>query len=168
MTAFQIIDIKDFMNKLLCTELFDHFLLPEASISTYVTHTIDGHLNPDFFSPEDEQYDLIQQTAISPFSLLRPVCFQLIKGTRTPLGFKFVFQLSRENQRRTIESAGCSFRPEDITGMFINLRYQDQKLTCTTGISYRIFSMDKSLEQEWDRLVSVFLKNHKIPFEIIA
>lgn len=167
MIALQFVDIKDFMNKLLCTDLFDHFLLPEASISTYVTHTIDGHLNPDFFSPEDTQYDLLQQTAICPFSLLRPVCFQLIKGTRTPLGFKFVFQLSPENQKRTIEKSGCCFRTEDITGMFLNLRFQEQKLICTTGISYRIFSMDKSLEQEWDRLIQIFFKNHKIPFEMI-
>lgn len=167
MIALQFVDIKDFMNKLLCTELFDHFLLPEATISTYVTHTIDGHLHPDFFSPEDAQYDLLQQTAISPFSMLRPVCFQLIKGNRTPLGFKFVFQLSLENQRRTIEKSGSSFQTEDITGMFLNLKYQDQKLTCTTGISYRSFSMDKSLEQEWDRLITIFFKNHKIPYEML-
>ena len=167
MIALQFADIKDFMNKLLCTELFDHFLLPEATISTFATHTIDGHLHPDFFSPEDEQYDLLKQTAISPFSLLRPICFQLIKGNRTPLGFKFVFQLSPENQRRTVEKSGSSFKTEDITGMFLNLKYQDQKLTCTTGISYRTFSMDKSLEQEWDRLVTVFFKNHKIPYEVL-
>lgn len=168
MTALQLVDIKDFMNKLLGSDLFDHFLLPEATITTFSTYHIDGHLNSDFFSPEDEQYDLIQQTAISPFSLLRPICFQLIKGNRTPLSFKFVFQLSPENQRRTIEKSGCSFQPEDITGMFLNLRFQNQQLTCTTGISYRTFSMDKSLEQEWDRLIQVFLKNHKIPFEVIA
>lgn len=167
MIALQFADIKDFMNKLLCTDLFDHFLLQEAVISTYVTHTIDGRLNPDFFSPEDAPYDLIRQTAISPFSLLRPVCLQLMKGNRTPLGFRFVFQLSPENQRRTIEKSGSSFRTEDITGMFLNLKYQDQKLTCTTGISYRTFSMDKSLEQEWDRLITVFFRNHKIPYEVL-
>ncbi len=167
MIALQLVDIKDFMNKLLCTDLFDHFLLPEATIHTFVNHTIDGHLNPDFFSPEDEQYDLLQQTSIAPFSMLRPVCYQLIRGNRTPLGFKFVFQLSLENQRRTIERSGCGFLPEDITGMFLHLKFQDQKLLCTTGISYRVFSMNKSLEQEWDRLITVFLKNHKIPYEIL-
>ena len=51
--------------------------------------------------------------------------------------------------------------------MFLNLKYQDQKLTCITGISYRVFSMDKSLEQEWDRLVTVFFRNNKIPFEVL-
>ena len=167
MIALSFPDIKDFMNKLLCSDLCDHFLLPEASISTFVTHVIDGHLNPNFYHPEDEQYDLLKQTSICPFFLLRSTCFDLIKGTHTPLSFKFVFQLSPENQRRTVERSGSSFRPEDITGMFIHIMYQDRKLICTTGISYRIFSMDKSLEQEWDRLVTVFFKNHKIPFELL-
>lgn len=167
MITLQLVDVKDFMNKLLCTELLDHFLLPEAAISTGVNYNIDGHLNPEFYSPEDEAYDLIKQTAIAPFSLLRPTCFQLIKGPHTPLAFKFVFQLSPENQRRTIEKSGTGFRAEDITGMFLNLRFSERKLTCTTGISYRTFSMDKSLEQEWDRLITVFFKNHKIPFEIL-
>lgn len=167
MIALSLVDIKDFMNKLLCTDLFDHFLLSEATINTFASYTIDGHLNQDFYSPEDEAYEILAQTAIAPFALLRPICFQLIKGNRTPLGFKFVFQLSPDNQRRTLERSGCAFSPEDITGMFLNLRYQDQKLTCTTGISYRTFSMDKSLEQEWDRLITVFLRNHQIPYETL-
>lgn len=167
MIALQLVDIKDFMHKLLCTDLLDHFLLPEAAISTYINHTIDGHLNPDFFSPGDAQYEMLQQTKICPFSMLRPICFQLIKGNRTPLGFKFVFQLSPENQRRTIEKSGCNITSEDVAGMFLNLKFQNQKLTCTSGISYRVFSMDKSLEQEWDRLITIFFKNHKIPFEIL-
>lgn len=167
MLAIHLVDIKDFMHKLLCTELFDHFLLPEATVSTFVDYFIDGHLNPDFFSPEDEGYELLAQTSIAPFSMLRPICYQFIRGNRTPLSFKFIFQLSPENQRRTLEQSGYGFRPEDIAGMFLNLRYQDKQLTCTTGISYRIFSMDKSLEQEWNRLVTIFFKNNRIPFEIL-
>lgn len=164
MTALELVDIKDFMNKLLGTDLMDHFLMPEAVITTYVTHTIDGHTHPDFYSPTDDGYDQLCEDTICPFSLLRPVCFQLMKGRRTPLSFQFVFQLSPENQKRTVERSGCNFRPEDISGMYLNLRYQDKRLICTTGISYRSFSLDKSLEQEWDRLVGLFLKSHQIPF----
>lgn len=164
MTALQLIDIKDFINKLLCTDLFDRFLLPEATISTYADFTIDGHLNSGFFEPGDAQYELLASAEAVPFSLLRPSCFALIKGPHPPLAFHFVFQLSPQNQQRTIAQSGCPFRSEDISGMFLNLKYQNQELTCTTGISYRSFSMDKSLEQEWDRLVPIFFKNHKIPF----
>ena len=55
MIALQLIDIKDFMHKLLCTDLFDRFLMPEASISTYADFTIDGHLNLGFFDSEDQR-----------------------------------------------------------------------------------------------------------------
>ncbi|MCI8896107.1 MAG: hypothetical protein HFI42_12375 [Lachnospiraceae bacterium] len=164
MTALELVDIKDFMNKLLGTDLMDHFLMPEAAITTCITHTIDGHMHPEFYGPADEEYEQLRQNDICPFSLVRPMCFDLMKGRRTPLSFHFVFQLSPENQQRTIERSGCRFRPEDISGMFLNLRYQDRRLTCTTGISYRSFSLDKSLEQEWDRLVMLFFKNHQIPF----
>ena len=47
----------------------------------------------------------------------------------------------------------------------MNIRYQNQLLSLTTGISYNIFSVDKTLDNEWDRLVRQFLKKHEIGFE---
>ena len=45
------------MNQLLCSEIFDHFLLSEASIAKDATFTIDGHINTTYYSKEelDEQ-----------------------------------------------------------------------------------------------------------------
>jgi hypothetical protein len=167
MLALQIEDIKDFMNKLLCTDLFDHFLLSTATITTYVTHTIDGHIHPDFFDSDTAEAEAAKQSEIAVFSQLRPICFQLMKGTRTPLSFKFVFQLSPENQSRTLAGSGSGFSADDVTGMFLHVKYQNRQLICTTGISYATFSLDKTLEQEWDRLITVFFKNKKIPFEVL-
>lgn len=165
MIALSILNIKEFMNILLRTEAFDGFLLSEGSITTYMTFVLEGHPNTDFFSPEDESYELLKQEAYVPFSLVRSACFNLIKGKRTPSSFKFVFQLSSENQVRTLSSIGSLFSNEDIQGMYLNLKYQNQQLICTTGISCRVFSMDKSLEHAWDELVKRFFKNHQIPFE---
>lgn len=165
MLALRIIDIKDFMHKLLCTDTFDHFLLPEASIRTYADFSIDGHLHADFFDQADEGFQQLSECRIAPFSMLRPMCFSIIRGNHPPLSFRFVFQLSPDNQRRTILQSGTSFLPEDVTAMFLNLHYQGQELTCTTGISYASFTLDKSLEQEWERLIPVFLRSHQIPFE---
>lgn len=165
MTALSIPNIKEFMNILLRTETFDSFLLSEGSITTYMTFLLDGHCNTDFFSPEDEAYAKISQEKYIPFSLVRSTCFDLIKGKRTPLSFQFVFQLSSENQAHTLASIGSAFSMEDISGMYLNLKYRNGQLTCTTGISCRIFSPDKSLEQSWDELVKRFLKTHQISFE---
>lgn len=165
MTALSILNIKEFMNILLRTDAFDSFLLTEGSITTYMTFRLDGRSNADFFSPEDEPYAQASREAYIPFSLARPACFNLIKGRRAPSSFHFVFQLSSENQSRTLSSLDSSFSPEDISAMYVNLKYQNRQLVCTTGISRRIFSMDKSLEFAWDELVKRFLKAHNIPFE---
>ena len=53
MIAIQLLQVKDFMNKLLRTDLFDHFLLSEATIRGKGSYEIDGHLVPDFYSPEE-------------------------------------------------------------------------------------------------------------------
>ena len=51
MIALQITSTKNFMNHLLVADTFDPFLLEEATISTALTVTIDGHgsyvHNPD-------------------------------------------------------------------------------------------------------------------------
>ncbi len=168
MIALSILNIKEFMHILLRTDAFDSFLLAEGSITTYMAWMLDGHSHADFFSPEDEPYPLAAQEAYIPFSLVRPACFELIKGKRTPSSFKFVFLLSSENQRRTIASIQNSFAPEDVTGMYLNLKYQDKRLLCTTGISCKVFSMDKSLGQGWDDMVQRFFKKHKIAYELLS
>ena len=37
MIALKIAEVKDFMNKLLCQDVFDHFLIQEAVITTNVS-----------------------------------------------------------------------------------------------------------------------------------
>lgn len=165
MTALSILNIKEFMNTLLRSDAFDSFLLSEGSITTYMTFHLDGHCHADFFSPEDDAFEQVIQEKYVPFSLVRPACFDLIKGRRTPSSFQFVFQLSKENQARTLASIASALSTEDISGMYLNLRYQNQQLTCTTGISCQVFSLDKSLDQSWDALVKRFLKTHQIAFE---
>ncbi len=165
MISVSILDVKEFMNILLRSNAFDSFLLSEGTITTYMAFHLDGHCKADFFSPEDEPYEQITQERYVPFSLVRPACFNLIKGRRTPSSFQFVLQLSSENQRKTLASIGSSIPAEDVTGMYLNLRYQNQQLICTTGISCRVFSLDKSLEQSWDGMVKRFLKARQIAFE---
>lgn len=165
MIALKLTDIKTFMNKLLRSEVFDHFLLQEAVIIGASTVSIDGHINKDFFTEEElEEKGLNGQNCL-PFSMLRTNCFDLIKGKKVPSSFRFVFMLSPENLKKTLSAIGSSYTEKDISGIFINLRYQNSILTLTTGISYTIFSMDKSLDSQWDILVKKFLKQNGIEFE---
>ena len=165
MIALQITEIKDFMNKLLRSETFDHFLLQEAVIHSGASYIIDGKLNKDFYDQTELEELGIEQFRFLPFSMLRGNCFDLIKGKKTPASFKFVFLLSPENLSRTLASTGTIFTENDITGIYLNLKYQNQLLTLTTGISYTIFSTDKTLELQWDLLVQKFLKQNEISYE---
>lgn len=155
------------MSRLLKTELFDHFLLSEAVITTAVTYRVDGRLNPSFFSKDDLDILGLNGLPAAPFSLLRGDCFEIIKGTRTPSYFKFVFLLSPENLKNTLTSVKSPFTEQDISGACLNLIFQNQALTCTTGVSYRVFSADRSFEAEWDKLVCRFFKGHGISCEIL-
>ena len=167
MIILKLTDIKGFMNKLLRSEVFDHFLLQEAVITTASTISINGQINKEFYSTEEIEELHLEDCRFLPFSMLRINCFDLIKGKKTPSAFRFVFLLSPKNMEKTVTSVGSSYTPTDITGMYINLKYQNQLLSLTTGIAYNLFSTDKTLETEWDKMVMKFLKQHEIDFEEI-
>ncbi len=162
MVALQISEVGTLLNQMLKGDLFDHFLLREASVSQAFTAAIDGALCPGFYSEEECRELGLTGLSYIPFARVKPLCLDLIKGSRKPDSFRFVFLLSPENQAATIARSGTAFRTEDISGLFLNLTYKNEALICTTGISYRTFTMDKSLEREWDRLAALFFKQHGI------
>ena len=165
MTAFEISDIKYFMGRLLGSTMFDHFLLTEGVIRAGITYTLDGHINASFYSEEDLEQLHLKGLSYLPFSYLRGTCFQMIKGKNTPLSFRFVFMLSPENMAQTLARSQSRFGPDDISGMFLNITYQNGRLLCTTGISYRLFSPDKTLEYEWADLAERFFHKNQIAVE---
>ena len=156
------------MNKLLKSEVFDHFLMQEAVITSAATYTINGQITRGFYSEEELEELQLNGCRFLPFSMVRGNCFDLIKGKKTPSGFRFVFLLSPSNTEKTIAAVGRSYKASDVTGMYINLKYQNQLLSLTTGIAYNIFSTDKTLENEWDKMVMKFLKQHEIAFEELS
>ncbi len=165
MIALHLSDIKDFMNKLLRTEIFDHFLLQEAAVSGHVSYLIDGHLDLNFYSSEELEELELTGLSFTPFSMVRTQCYDLIKGKRTPSSFRFVFLLSPKNLERTLAQTASGLTTSDVAAVFLNLKYQNGQLTATTGVSYRTFVPDKSFEYEWDALIRKFLKNNLITFE---
>ena len=168
MLALALTNKKDFMNKFLKTEIFDHFLLQEGIVVSFASYVIDGTITKGFYTDTEAEELGIKTFHFLPFSMLRPRIFDLIKGKKAPSSFKFVLMLSPENQKRTMERIGSSYTPADISAMSMNIKFQNQMLTLTTGISYRIFSTDKTLEPEWDKFVRQFLSQHDISFEVLS
>ncbi len=165
MISLKLTDTKSFMNQLLCSEIFDHFLMPEASITKDASFTIDGHIHPSYYSEEALEAEGLLGYTVLPYARLRPVCYQLIRGKYTPVQFRFVLMLSPENTANVLKGSGSSYTIRDISGMFLNIAFRNGQLTMTTGISYTIFSADQTLNREWDLLLQRFLNKHAISYE---
>lgn len=132
------------MSHLLLKDTFDAFSFIEGEITTFNKFTIDGFLQKNFFE------EALEHTH-SHWKDVREFCFSIIRGKRTPLSFKLILSLAPEKfERFLIEHEVTGFNPEDIQGMYMNLVYDGTNLTCITGISLKIFTMDKTLEKAWD------------------
>ena len=163
MIAVELLDVKDVMNKILLTDTFDHFLLSEATVVTYNSFIIDGHLNKDFFS-EEELQEFGGET-MSKWSQIRPFCLQQIKGKKQPISFKFIYILSNEDTNKLLEESGLNYKKEDVNGLTFHIFYRNNQLSCVTGTSLKTFTLDKTLEQYWDKKVQEFLKKSEITYE---
>lgn len=159
MLSIQITDIRTFMNHLLSQETFDRFYLMEASIRMGISYQLDGHLNRDFYDSDtldhlNREYCLWKEA--------KPFVFQIIKGKRLPLHCKIILALPESTKVFLVKESGCPFQPEDIEGIFLNILFEPGSLHLTSGISYRTFSLDKSLDLCVEDHIRSFLKEQGI------
>ena len=148
MTAVEIKDVKGFMGKLLASDTFDDFLILEAVITKANTFTIDGRLNEEYLSDleNEDQSDGGDKTLVGKLQTwgnVRSFCFELIKGKTLPVYMKVVLQKSGEEADH-----------------YLNIVYDRKELKVVTGTSLRTFTLDKSLEQEWDQSAEDLLKEY--------
>lgn len=163
MVALKIDELKDFTKKLFIGETFDSLLVREANITTFNSFSIDGKVRHGYYS--DEELELLKIERFSSWKLLRPFCFSLIKGSKLPESFFIVLQLAPNSLKHFLTGKNISFPVEQVNGLYMNLRYEDQVLMCITGTSVDGFTLDKSLEREWDEAVRQFLKKQDVGFE---
>lgn len=165
MIALQIADIKSFMQKFLLTETFDRFLLLEGSITTFNTFHIDGALQKSYYTRQEQ--DLLGERRLSLWAEVRPFCLSLIKGKKTPLSFRFTFQLSDDNTARLLSQADTGISAEQVRGFLMTLHYDGNILQCTTGTSLTVFTMNKKPDHVWDDMVRKYFRQQGIPFEVV-
>ncbi len=165
MIALKILKQKNFMAKLLTTELFDNFLVEEVTIDTFNTFTIDGRINKEFFKNSEEPIEALN-SEFSTWSRIRPIALSLIKGKQTPLGFKFILHLSETDKLTLLQDADMDISPDQIS-LGINLRFSQGEVIITTGVSYNIFTLDKSAEKAWDEYIPSFLESNGIEADLL-
>ncbi len=165
MQALKITDVKGCMNQLLIQETFDHLLLSEAAIQSMITYTVDGHLNRDFYSEEEWSLFLERGIMCVPFGRIRQICYDIFKGKKTPESFRFVFIAPPGLKSQLTERSEMGISPSDVEALSMNITFKNGELTVTGATSIRIFTMDKTLDQLWDRWISDFLTEHEISWE---
>ena len=163
MIACNICDIKLFTKKLFIGETFDRFLLKEAEIVTFNTFSIDGRVHKSFYSEEERAEGQIEE--YSTWKTLRPFCFSLIKGKKLPERFSIILKLPKAATEQFLTARKSQWLPEQVGGLFLNIHYENQHLSCVTGLSLNQFTLDKTLEREWDESIRTFLRKEELPFE---
>ncbi len=168
MIALQIENNKDFTAKLLLENVFDDFLLSQGIIATGTTVTIDGHLNMDFYDRDTLTDETGQIRGYATWAEMKKLAFDRIKGKRLPLSFRFVLLADQKEVNKLLsrQSGQTTVLQEQVVGLFLNIRYSDNRIVCSTGVSLHTFSLDRSLEHLWDNRILDFFKEHQIIYSI--
>ena len=159
MIAINIKNVKAFMSALLLSDTFDNFYFIEGEITTFNTFKIDGFTKKDFFE-KDEVFP-----EYSRWGTVRDFCYSIIKGKKTPLDFKIIFGLSPKNIENLIIKNELGIDPSTVQGLYMNVKYDGSTLHIVTGTSFKSFTMDKTLEAAFDKMVLKFFTLKEIDFE---
>ena len=149
MFAFSIdtVDIKIFMNKLFIQNTFDRLNIRDIKLKTIVTYNIDCTANEHSLEQPKERF--VRWSDVKGF------IYALIKGNRKPSYMKFIFSLAEEDLETINDNAAAAF---------INIIYENDKISGYAGVSQKVFSLGKDVEYKWDKMVEKFLKKNEIPF----
>ena len=123
-------EVKNFMKILLRENIFDGFEARLVEIDTTVRVSIDGANETGEFSA---------------WETVRPLVFEIVKLSAKPRRMKVVF--SHKNTEEIHANAAA---------LFLNIVYENDGITFTTGAAQREFAMDKTHDTEWDAWVRGF------------
>mgnify|MGYP001213362237 FL=1 len=162
MISLKIEDVKSFMAMLLTNTLFDKFILKEMEIQTFKNFYVSSQFHESFFSQEELEEREEKSDAL--WSEIRGIAFSIIRGNKTPLSMKIVLALPRKHVISLVNSLRGKLNIEDVGGLYINIRFEKNDLNIITGTAIKTFTLDKTLEQEWDIWVKKFLKARNIQY----
>lgn len=162
MIALKIQDKKKMLQVLLESTSFDTFLMQEVSVIRDSSLFLEGRIHPEYQAQQDpvqtESADFV------PWHNIRMLLASYI-GKDFPLSFKFVLQAPAAYTQNLLKNAAFTGDPSTVKGLILTFRYEQEHLTCLTGISLTTFSMDKSIETLWDQGIKKALANMQIGFE---
>lgn len=147
MQAFEITNRKEFMSKLLKSDLFESFEVREVISHTAFKLVIDGKRNQEYFNDIQNDLDRVYSEYLTWGELRRHV-YQLMQGHTLPTYFKIILCTA------PLKTAQLS---QDASTFYLNITFKDNQMTCSTGTAYKDFTLDKSADQIWDERIKQFL-----------
>ena len=135
MISIEITDVKSFMNQLLLGEKFDRFRCLGFLISGYADFSMEG--------------DVLWKE-------LRPLALEMIKGHETPKRMKFVYAMKQEQIPVFLNRKGIP-DVQDVSSLNFTILFQEGQMVCTTGCARSTFTLDKTVEQCWDKTMEAYL-----------
>lgn len=196
MVALRIDSLGSFMSGLFSGNTFDSFLLMEGTLRTAVTWHLEGRLNREFFGKEeagDAAMQIGRSTAVAgkpaaepgrpssaehpsaseegehvPWSEIRPLLRELVRGKRTPLSFRFVLCLKPRYMEAMLRKEQDGELLECVGAFVLTILYGADDAQIRTGISMKSFTMNKSADQLWDKAVKRFLQSKDVRFEELS
>ena len=163
MISIQIIDIKQFMEHLFKNNTFDEFEISGIDIKALSDLKISGTLNKSFLTSDEKE--IVGYRHLILWREIKPSIFSFIKGNKKPLLLKIIFSLSINRIEQLIATSNAKIDCTQVNGLYLNITYDDKGLYCTTGSSLKVFSMDKSLDINWDNYVKDFFLQNNMLYE---
>ncbi len=152
MEIVEIEEKAEYIKELFEKGKYDSFYLYEARVKTKLDYYVNGRLNRDYFDTE-AQVDLPEYIE---WKDIKATVYSFLKGERLPIGFKIILMFNRENISRLLEMNNLPVKEEDVSALFMNVVYEHEALSVTTGTSLKIFTMDKTLEHVWDDTIKKY------------
>lgn len=150
MKYFQVAEVKEFMNMLLTKEVFDDFLLVNASVTGKGTLVLEGRINDD------------EKVSYLPYGGFRNVLFEFIKGKILPRNIKLVLQLSYEDLKAAL---GEGVGEEDTASLTIN--FKEDGLFIASGFATGTFNLDRTNEINWDKYATEYLNDLGLTIDVL-
>ncbi|MCR5368801.1 DUF5721 family protein [Eubacterium sp.] len=149
MISENIENVKGLVSRLLSDEIFANMLLYSLEVKNAYLTEVSGKMNKEFFDSSEEA----GAEEYIRWSDVRELFFQSIKGSRLPLKFKIVLLADSLLIEKIGEAAEIQNASGNIASLGVNIYYDRNGLSITSGTSLKLFTMDKSVEKCWDEWV---------------
>lgn len=153
---------KEFMSKLLLTDLFHSYLLIEATIVTFNRFTLDGRRQRAFYSREEWETNTYM---FSAWEEVKGILFQIVKGKNAPVSMKITLQLKPEEVEKVLKELPKESYQNYIQGLCCTIKYEKGVVSVTTGVAYQELLLDKEPERMWDKQMLLFLEQNQLEYE---